>query len=113
MTRDSPRWCDHCQSWGDHHSDRCYLADAGAVAREWRDPGKPDLGAGWVDLLLFGVLAIAAVALCIWLATAGDPALDCPDGWRKVTSPSAVQCFNPAYDKPPRPSVQSSPQPRK
>jgi hypothetical protein len=21
-TKDSPRWCDHCQLWGDHHTDR-------------------------------------------------------------------------------------------
>lgn len=20
---DSPRWCAHCQSYGDHHTDRC------------------------------------------------------------------------------------------
>lgn len=20
---DSPRWCGHCQTWGDHHTDRC------------------------------------------------------------------------------------------
>jgi hypothetical protein len=20
---DSPRWCDHCKAWGNHHTDRC------------------------------------------------------------------------------------------
>ena len=22
-TPDSPRWCEHCQAWGNHHTDRC------------------------------------------------------------------------------------------
>lgn len=24
---DSPRWCDRCQHWGDHHTDRCARPD--------------------------------------------------------------------------------------
>jgi hypothetical protein len=89
--RDSPRWCDTCQEWGEHHTDRCPVREAAAKA--WRDPGKPEHGADWWDVLLYGILAVACVVLAVWLCTRHvNP---CPGGYNERTSPTATVCTNP------------------
>lgn len=91
---DSPRWCGYCGSYGDHHSDRCPYVPVEHRVGIWRDPGKPTGERhDWWDVALYGIVAIACVALAIWLATRHvDP---CPSGWHERTLPHATVCTNP------------------
>lgn len=41
-TRDSPRWCDICRTYGDHHTDRhptCPICDDDGWYEVWDDDG--------------------------------------------------------------------------